>query len=156
MKVWKHLSPENIHLSVPLPDKDAVLRFIAESLGRDGRVRDTEHIYRALKTREDSMTTGIGNGIAIPHALVGDIDHIIIILMRLAGRIPYESIDGRPVDVVISLIVPENETTLHLNTLAGISGLCRRPDFLRQVRKARSSQDLLTWIKHTEESGAAG
>lgn len=156
MKVWKHLSPESIHLNVRLPHKDAVLRFIAESLKQDGGIRDTEQIYRALRAREDSMTTGIGGGIAIPHALVADAEHIRIVLVRLATRIPFDAIDGRPVDIVFSLIVPENETTLHLNTLAGISGLCRKSSFLRRVRTAKSSQDLWEWIKSVEESSGIG
>ncbi|GBC61598.1 PTS IIA-like nitrogen-regulatory protein PtsN [Desulfonema ishimotonii] len=151
MKIRTLLPPEHIFLKAGLEDKQAVLRFIADSFGGLGVVRNTDNVHKALKTREEMMSTGIGNGIGIPHALTPEAEDIAVLLISLAHPIPFDSLDGAPVDIVIALIVPQNETTLHLRTLAGISGLCKRPGFLEMVRQSRDSRLLWENIRNTED-----
>ncbi|MFW6331900.1 MAG: PTS sugar transporter subunit IIA [Thermodesulfobacteriota bacterium] len=153
MKIWTHLSPERIFLGAALADKNAVLQFIALTLGKSGAVKNSDAVYSAIKKREDMMSTGIGGGIGIPHALTPEVNDIEILLMRLETPIPFEALDKKPVDIVFALVVHENETTLHLRTLAGIAGLCKKQDFLKMVRSSDSVQAVLEEIKQIEEGG---
>ena len=82
----------------------------------------------ALKRREQSMSTGIGFGVAIPHAAMPLIMEPVIAFGRSADGIEFDSIDGQPVRLVILMIIPAEERTTHLPTLSGISRLLRRKE----------------------------
>ncbi len=153
MKIWPILAPDNILLDVPLADKDAVLCFIAQTFVRLGRITDADRVYAALKNREELMSTGIGGGIAIPHAFSSEIGEVGLLLIRLARPIPFQALDGKPVDVIIPLIVPGNEPSLHLHALGGISGLCRRSGFLKKIRTFKDSGMIWEEIRKAEETG---
>ncbi len=152
MNVTTYLLPDRIHLGVTLPDKDAVLRFIAEAFLKNKASGDSEKLYQALKKREELMSTGIGGGIGIPHALTPEVEDVSIILIHLKTGIAFQALDNRPVDIIIGLVVPENETTLHLRALAGISGLCKKPGMLKKIRTARDPNAL--WQEMTQTEGA--
>jgi len=151
MKIWQYLTPDRILLDVCVPGKDALLRLVSDSFKHTGAVRDSESVYMGLKRREDSMSTGIGGGIAVPHTMSPDVDALFLLLMHLKKPIPYQAIDGKPVDIVAALLVPENEAILHLNALAGISGLCRKPGFLDSLRRASDPTGLYEAIRTIEE-----
>lgn len=152
MKIWTHLPPERIFLDAALSDKNAVLKFIALTLGKSGAVKNPEAVYTAIKKREDMMSTGIGGGIGIPHALTPEVSDIELLLIRLQTPIPFDALDNKPVEIVFALVVHENETSLHLRTLAAIAGLCKKQDFLKKVKKSTSTQALWEEIKRIEES----
>jgi mannitol/fructose-specific phosphotransferase system IIA component (Ntr-type) len=151
--IWNSLVSENIFLHIPLTDKDQVLCFIAESLARTGRIKSAEPVLAALKEREDVMSTGIGGGIGIPHAITPEADDVSILLLRLEKPIPFQALDGKPVDVVIALIVPEKDKSLHLMALSRLAGLCKKTGFLKSVRTSSDAQALWNEIKDTEEAG---
>lgn len=153
MKICSLLTPDAILLDVALADKDAVLRFIAQTFVHLGRITDADRVYAALKQREELMSTGIGGGLGIPHAFSSEIGEVGLLLIRLARPIPFQALDRKPVDVVIPLIVPGNETSLHLHALGGISGLCRKPGFLKKVRTFKDAGLLLEEIRKAEETG---
>lgn len=151
MKVSNYLLPDQIHLDIKLPDKMSVLRFISQAFLKNKVVRDAEKVYQALMKREELMSTGIGGGISIPHALTPEVEDVAIILIQLRPGIPFQALDNRPVDIIIGLAVPENETTMHLRALAGISGLCKKPGMLREIRSAQDSGVLWQKIKQAED-----
>ena len=97
------------------------------------------------------MSTGIGNGIGIPHATTAEAKEAALLLIVLAEPINFEALDNRPVDTILALVLPENQTTLHLRMLAAISRLCQKPGFLKFVRGATDSKTLLEEIKRLEE-----
>ena len=150
MKIWSILSPERIFLNIPLSDKEAVLRYISGAFARIGAIKDSDKLYTALKNREEMMSTGIGGGIGIPHVLTPDVDDVTILFIRPEKPVPFQALDNKPVDIIIPLIVPQNETTLHLRTLAGISGLCKKPGFLKYARKAKGPEIIWEEIKKIE------
>lgn len=154
MKIYKRLSAEHIFLNVSLKDKDEVIRFVADTFARDGVVPHARLLYDSLIEREDTMSTGIGNGIGIPHAVSGEARDPEVLLIRLADAIDFEAIDRLPVDVILALVVPENQTHLHLQILAGISRLCKRAEFLDFIRQAHNAKDLWEKIKRIEEEMA--
>lgn len=151
MRIWNLLRTENIFLNVDLPNKEAVIRFAADSFARHGLVDDAELIYEGMKLREEVLSTGIGNGVGIPHTASAEAKDGALLLVRLAKPIDFGALDALPVDIVLAVVVPNDETTLHLQILAGISRLCRNSSFLRAVREASTPQLLLEKIQNLEE-----
>jgi len=154
MKVWKHLKTENIYLKTSLEDKHAVLCFIAGELQKKGLIRDADRLIHGLQQREKTMSTGIGNGICFPHTTSPDLNEAALMLVRPLNPVDFEALDNLPVDIIMAIIVPENQTALHLQMLAGMSRLCRAPEFLTIVRSAEDEDTLLKEIKKLEEGMA--
>ena len=154
MKIWKFLQAEHIFLDINLPDKESVFHFVADSFAGLGIIRDAAIFYEDMKKREQTMSTGIGKGIGIPHATNLSAKCADTLLLRLTAPIEYEALDKLPVDIILPIVVPENQTSLHLQLLAGISRLCRNPEFLKTVRQAEDSRELLEEIKKLEGSMA--
>ena len=151
MKIWSYLWPEQIFLDVELPSKEAVLRFAADTFARQGLVRNSEGLYSRMLLRENILSTGIGNGIGIPHTTSPDAQGGALLLIRLARTIDFDSIDALPVDIVLALLAPGEAPALHLQILAGISRLCRNPHFLQTARNVANARSLLEVIKELEE-----
>jgi PTS system nitrogen regulatory IIA component len=102
-------------------------------------------IVDALQRRESLGSTGIGGGIAIPHAPIAGLDRFFGLLVRLGRPIDYEAIDGQPVDLVFLLLIPAN-TKAYLQALAAISRRLRDRAVAATLRKAASGRDLYAAI----------
>lgn len=142
MKICGFLKPEFIFLDAPLADKDAVLQFVSEMGAKKGLVADSAGFLDGLKERERIMSTGIGGGIALPHAISREVRDAAVFLIRLAHAIDFDALDHRPVDVVLALVIPGNKRTLHLRILAGISRLCKSQSVMRCIRDAEAADAL--------------
>ncbi|MDD2389308.1 MAG: PTS sugar transporter subunit IIA [Desulfobacterales bacterium] len=151
MKIWHHLQSEGILLDVSLPDKETLLHFIADKCRAMGIVNDPNSLYEGMKQRENTMTTGIGDGIGLPHTTCAEVNTASVLLIRLTCPIEFDSIDGRPVDIILSLIIPENAIPLHIQLLAGISRLCRQSNFLNLIRQAEHPDILMESVRQLEE-----
>ncbi|MEE4357427.1 MAG: PTS sugar transporter subunit IIA [Desulfococcaceae bacterium] len=156
MKIGSVLTSDHIILNAVLKDKDSLLRFIADTLVRLGHVSSPENLYHSLKKREEIMSTGIGGGIALPHAFSAETEDLALLFIRPENPLPFQSLDGKPVDIAIPIIVPGNESSLHLRTLAAVSALCRKPEFMKEVRRAAEPQQIWELIRETEEKGSCG
>ncbi|MBN2688972.1 MAG: PTS sugar transporter subunit IIA [Deltaproteobacteria bacterium] len=151
MKISTYLRTEHIFLRTPLPDKDAVLRFVADTCAEIGLVSDADTLYDGMRKREETMSTGIGGGIGFPHTTSREARDACVILIRLAEPVDFEALDTLPVDLIIALVIPENQTALHLGILAGASRLCLKPEFLKAVRKAENPEKLFNTIVSIED-----
>jgi len=92
--------------------------------------------------REQLGSTGIGNGIAIPHCRVPNCDEIIGSLITLEGFVDYDSVDGKPVDLIFVLIVPEEKKEDHIETLSVIAERFNNVNFCDTLRRAQNSLEL--------------
>jgi len=151
MKISKRLKAEHIFLNVPLKDKDDVIHFVADTFARDGLVTHARLLYDSLIARENIMSTGIGNGIGIPHAVSKETRDPVLLLIRLAEGIEFDALDKLPVDIILALVVPENQVHLHIQILARISRLCKRDEFLNIIRQTHDAKELWEGIKRIEE-----
>ena len=151
MRIHNHLRAEHIYLDASLKDKDELFRFVADTFARDGVVKDSSRLYNSMKMREKTMSTGVGNGIGIPHAASWEAKKPAVLLIRPAKAIDFKALDGLSVDIVLALVVPENQTPLHLQMLAGISRLCQEANLLKLVRQAGNPRDLLKEIELLEK-----
>ena len=151
MKICTYLQTKHIFLHAALPDKEAVLRFVADTCAKSGVVKDADTLYEGMQKREQTMSTGIGGGVGFPHTISGDAQDAFVILIHLAKPIDFEALDTLPVDIIMALVIPENQTSLHVRILAGVSRLCTKPEFIEAVRKAENPEKLCKAITLLEE-----
>ena len=103
-------------------------------------------VVAALEAREERGSTGMGRGIAIPHAKIPGLRRQAGVVARSTGGVDYRAIDGEPVHVLVMLVSPDSRPDDHLRALKWISGLARDPDFTSFIRQARTAQDILDVI----------
>jgi len=100
-------------------------------------------ILEAFKTREEQVSTGIGLGVAIPHAFSDHLDEVIAVFGRSKGGIDFQALDDAPVHFVILFIVPRKEYHLHLQTLAAIAKMFTNREIIRQLGEASDLEEVL-------------
>ncbi|MEL0623142.1 PTS sugar transporter subunit IIA [Marinomonas arenicola] len=103
---------------------------------------DKEAIYEALLGREKLGSTGVGNGIAIPHCRLESANHTAVVILSLQSAIDFDAIDRKPIDLVFALIVPPQECDAHLSTLAEIAELAQSEKVLNTLREAETNDAL--------------
>jgi mannitol/fructose-specific phosphotransferase system IIA component (Ntr-type) len=108
----------------------------------------------ALHAREDQVSTGIGHGVAIPHAYCDRIDEPVAVLGRSREGIDFEACDNAPVHFVILLLVPKDQPHLHLQTLASIARLFSQCEVRKKLKEANSAGDLLEALGWCEAQAA--
>jgi PTS system nitrogen regulatory IIA component len=127
------VTPDRVLLDLKATSKRQVLRSLAQAAARVTGV-DAEVILEALLQRERLGTTGLGGGIAIPHARVPGLASFTGFFARLAKPVDFEAVDGAPVDLVFLLLAPEGTGTDHLKALARIARLLREEEFRTALR----------------------
>ena len=107
------------------PDKWQAIRQLVEHLVASGRIPDSrmESILESVLARERSMSTGMENGIAIPHAAIDDLESVVacIGIVSEEGGLSFDSIDGQPARLVVLLVIPRSQKLLHIRTLADVA-----------------------------------
>ncbi|HEY9211527.1 MAG TPA: PTS sugar transporter subunit IIA [Ancylobacter sp.] len=145
MQVADFLQPENVIVDLIAPSKQSVLQIVSEKAGRALGI-DEARIFQPLQSRERLGSTGIGEGIAIPHTRIAGIVRPFGLLARLSKSVEFDSIDDVRVDLVFVLLLPADGATDHLNTLACTARQLRAPDILRRMRQARDATQLYAAI----------
>lgn len=103
-----------------------------------------EEALSSLKVREELVSTGIGSGVAIPHAFSDNIEHVVAVLGRSQQGIDFQALDGAPVHYIFLFIVPRKDYPLHLRTLAAIAKMFTNSEIRRQVGAADSREEILS------------
>ena len=116
-------------------DKRGVLRDLARRAARTRNV-DDDVIFNALLKREELGSTGVGNGVAIPHVRLEQVKKPFAIMARLKHPIDFDAIDGQPVDLVCLLLLSKENEQAQLNVLAAVARRLRTPELLEQLRGA--------------------
>lgn len=108
--------------------------------------QDATELFECMLNREKMGSTGIGNGIAIPHARMTSSDHAIAVLLQCEQPIEFGAIDNRPVDLLFALLVPDAQCKEHLKTLSCMAEKLNNKGTLKQLRSAQSDQELYSII----------
>lgn len=99
-------------------------------------------LLQSLLARERLGSTGLGNGIAIPHCRLKNIDTVMGALITLAEPVEFDAVDGKPVDIIFILLAPERALQEHLKALAALADLFNRAEFRQSIRAATTAQQL--------------
>ena len=111
-------------------------------------------VLDALLAREEEGSTGVGSGVAVPHARVKGLDRVRGIFFRLETPVDFGAVDDQPVDLVFALLAPPETRTEHLRALARVSRALRRPEMREQLRQART-QDAMQALLAREATPSA-
>ncbi len=133
------LSPEKIHYDVHSSSKKRLLELISEELARNSDQFTQREIFESLCARERLGSTGLGKGVAIPHGRIQGSDNVEVSFFRLKKPLPFDAIDGEPVDLLFALAVPEACGEDHLKLLAQVAELFSDAALLVELRAAESS-----------------
>jgi len=128
---------------------------LLESDALSGVKLASRDIVSAAMERERLGTTGVGTGVALPHARLKGIDKVHVVFARLETPLDYDAIDERPVDLVALLIAPENAGGAHLRALATVSRRLRRQDMRARLRAAPNVESLVTILTEQRQLSAA-
>ncbi len=142
MQLEDILSPERCHCRIDGISKKRILSKISEIVSENIDSLEATDVFEALMAREQLGTTGLGNGIAIPHCRLAPCENIIGALITLDQPIDFDSLDGKPVDILFVLLVPHEENDEHVRTLAGLAALFNDEDFCYTIRHTLDSEDL--------------
>jgi fructose-specific phosphotransferase system IIA component len=143
------LDSSRVRLDLAAPTKEAVIEALVDVLVESEVVTDRERMIEDLLKREQIMSTGIGGGIAVPHAQSAGATRLSLSLGRLKQPIEFESLDGRPVQLVFMVVGPE-EREGFIRVLARISRLLYSGDLQRNLFRARTPDEAIACIRHEE------
>ncbi|WP_114787772.1 PTS IIA-like nitrogen regulatory protein PtsN [Vibrio tetraodonis] len=141
MRLSEILSLDCTKSAVQCTSKKRALEMISEIVAMRTGQNPTE-LFECMLSREKVGSTGIGNGIAIPHARMHSTDQAIAVLLQCESPIEFDSVDNRPVDLLFALLVPDAQCKEHLKTLSSMAERLNNKQVLKQLRKAKSDQEL--------------
>jgi len=143
------LTPDRIRVPIVAQEKAGVLRELVRFLVQVSGGREAE-ILAAVEERESVLSTGIGLGIAIPHAKSSSIDSLALVCGRTAQPIPFEALDGEPVRLVFLLVGPESAAGQHVKALSRIARLVRRESVRDALLAAATPEEFYRVIVEAE------
>ncbi|MDP1630501.1 MAG: PTS IIA-like nitrogen regulatory protein PtsN [Caulobacter sp.] len=154
MNIGDLLDPRAIAPRAGGGNKRQVLSAVADIAARNFHL-EAGDILEALLEREAAGSTGLGNGVAIPHARLASLPRMQGVFMRLEQPTAFESLDHQPVDLIFALFAPPQADTEHLRTLARVSRLLRQGDLRQQLRQARTAEAIHALLARESQSSAA-
>jgi nitrogen PTS system EIIA component len=153
MEISDLLQPAAVIPQLKVQGKKQLLQELAARAAEVTLISDRK-IFETLMERERLGTTGVGQGIAIPHGRLSDVKSIVGIFARLESPIDYEAVDNQPVDLVFALLAPEGAGADHLKALARVSRLLRNQQATEKLRAAKTAEALYALL--TDTTGSTG
>jgi fructose-specific phosphotransferase system IIA component len=130
------LSPSCAATGVSVETKDAALVAAIDLLAKGGKISDKARLLEEMRARERLSSTGIGEGVAVPHALCDAIPQTVMAVLHLSHPIDFASLDGAPVDLIFMMAGPRGATANHLKILSKLARLLHDGEFREAARKA--------------------
>lgn len=143
MDIQAIVSLDRTECVVQCNSKKRILEIIADIAAKNNENIDGATVLNSLMSRERMGSTGIGNGIALPHGRLAGLDRVIAIVVTSTPAIDFDAIDEKPVDIFFALLVPEEQTEGHLQTLATVAGKLNNKDTVKAIRRATTSDDII-------------
>lgn len=142
MQLEEILSPERCLCQISGVSKKRLLTLVSEKLAAESESLEPGDVFDALMAREQLGTTGLGDGIAIPHCRVSLCHEPMGMLITLDEGIDFDAVDNKPVDLVFVLIVPARKEDEHVKTLGKIAEMFSDQDFCHTLRQTADAEDL--------------
>ncbi len=136
------LSPGRILAGVRINSRKRLLELISETLANKNKELNSREIFESLCVREQLGSTGLGDGVAIPHGLISGTRDVEAVFLRLIKPLPFDADDGIPVDLIFALAIPKNCTEDHSKLLSSIADRFSDPELLERLRKAADANEI--------------
>jgi PTS system nitrogen regulatory IIA component len=138
MDIGDLLAPQGVVLRRGASSKRQALHVVAEAAAQ-ALGMDEGRVFDALLEREALGSTGLGSGVAVPHARLSGMERVTGVFVRLDAPVAYEAVDDRPVDLMFALFAPPSDGAEHLRALAAVSRAMRSPELREQLLQARTA-----------------
>ncbi len=152
MRLSEMLKPQNIKLDLQATDKTDAIKELVDLLAANGDIADAKKVLDAVLERENTRTTGIGNGLAIPHGKCTGTNNLVMAVGKATNPIDFQAIDGRPVTWIWLLSSPPDKTGPHIHALARISRLMTIDKFRQALGGATSAEQVHKIIEEQENA----
>jgi nitrogen PTS system EIIA component len=152
MRLSDLLTRERVHTALEVADKSATLEAVATLLAQGVTVESPAAILRVLQARESQQSTGVGDEVAIPHGRVAGLSKLVAALAIVPNGVEFDSIDRRPVRIVVAILAPEGSAGDHLRALARVAKLLRDKRIRQKLFDAPSPELALQVIIDEESS----
>ncbi|MGB0603330.1 MAG: PTS sugar transporter subunit IIA [Candidatus Latescibacterota bacterium] len=146
------LSPDSTIVDLKGDTKEEIIAELVASLSASEAISDQDKVLQAVLEREKIMSTGIGDGIAIPHGKSDSVVELVAALGTQRRGVDFEALDGEPAYVFFLLVSPANVSGPHIKALARISRLLKNDDFKKKLITASSPEEIISAIRAEEES----
>ena len=152
MRITDLLDKRSISLDAAPTDKKATLDMAVELMAKSGKLMDVEQYRAQVYAREEESTTGIGEGIAIPHGKCDAVKTPGLAAMVIKNGVDYDSLDGEPVTLLFLIAAPNTKDNVHLDVLSKLSVMLMDENFTTSLRNAKSVEEFLQIIDAADES----
>ncbi len=150
MKISSLLHSDHILYDLEAGSKSSLIPKLVEPLRDDLGSECSEKVLKAVLEREEVMSTGVGKGLAIPHAKLEAVEENIAVFARLKKPVEYGSIDGKPVEIVFLLVGPHDKASIHIKMLSRISRMMNNDQFRNQLLQASSAEEIKQLFEEEE------
>lgn len=150
--LWQMLDPRCVAMELKARRKEEALAEMVGLLVKSGRLREPETLLKAMKAREKQASTGIGEGIAIPHCVSPQLASTVLALGLKPKGLPFNAIDGQPVRLVFLLVGPEGQQTSHLRLLSRLARLLRDRALVEDLLAAKSPRQAVEVLRRSEQA----
>ena len=150
MTISALLSPQKIFIDTEVTSKKKLLEMIANIVADKSQLAQST-IYNNLLARERLGSTALGKGFAVPHARIPELQQTMACFFRLKDAVNFESPDGKPVDLVFTIIIPEEATEEHLLILSSLARIFSQADVCQAIRDAAGKEEIEQIIQSAEQ-----
>ena len=155
MKLSDLLTENGISVALAARDKRGVIEEMVDLLMKSTNGLTAKNAgIKAVWEREELMSTGIGQGVGIPHAKTNAVDKLHAVFGKSEAGVDFSALDGKPVHLIFLLVAPEDQSGPHVKALARISRLLKQSYFRQALQESRKSQEVLTIIREEELKSA--
>ena len=150
------LQPNHVAVNIAAPNKDALIDTLIEMVSDHPYVLDVNEVKKAVLEREGMMSTGVGKGLALPHAKTPAVSGMIGALVTTAEPVDFGALDSEPVRIVFLLLGTLDSKSLHVRILSRVSRVMNHEKVRKQILAAQSPEELLATLgKHDDPSNSA-
>lgn len=149
MQLTDLLTIDRIRIPLRATTKDEVLRELVDVIAQNV-ISEADEVLRAVREREAVLSTGIGNGVAIPHGKSPIVSELVMAAGRTTAPVEFDSLDGEPVQLLFMLVGPETAAGPHIKALSRISRLIRKDSVREQLISAQTPEEFYRGLKDAE------
>lgn len=150
MKIMEFLDKKAVTVNLKATDKEGTVKELVDLLVKAGDIKNKDELVKALLSRESLGSTGIGQGIGIPHAKTSAVKDVVAAFGLSQKGVNFDSLDGEPVYIFFLLIAPEESAGPHLKALARISRMLKDKYFRELLRKAKDDKEVIRIIQEED------
>lgn len=151
MKLGEALNENLIKIPLQKFEKKEIITEMIDLLTASGKIMDREKVLQAVLEREQMMSTGIGNSVAIPHGKSQGVQELVVALGITPQDVNFDALDGKPVRIVFILVGPEKSSSVHIKMLSRISRLLNQSAFRKKLIESKSGSEIMNIINDEEK-----